>query len=133
MRRGKCVYWGCTNFTQSCYCREHKPAVCVKCGCEPYGSRGLTYGMCLRHYKYWARHNSPQREKILAADRRKSAKRTEARLAAARLRKAAQTWDEPWQPASEAERVSVGGWDSGACGTGLFLLGPQEGGMAAHG
>lgn len=115
LQRGKCVYWGCLTPTQGIYCREHRPTRCRVCNCEPYGSRGLTYGMCQKHYKYWARHHSPQRAKILEGDRRRGQRRAEARKAAQRLKKAAQTWEIPWEPASESERQRMGGWDSGAC------------------
>jgi hypothetical protein len=130
MARGKCVYWQCGKPTRGIYCREHQPTRCRVCGCEPYGSRGLTYGLCLRHYKYWARHESPQREKILAGDRRKSARRTQARLAARRLKEAAAAWGEqPWQPAEGAEWLAAGGWDSGSClpnHGGLVLVEPMD-------
>jgi hypothetical protein len=125
LQRGKCTYWGCENWTQGVYCREHTPERCRVCDCLPYGSRGLTLGMCNRHYKYWARHNSPQRARILAGDRRQSAKRR----AAARLKKAAEEWDRAWQPATEAERQEMGGWASGACFAdppGLFLVGGER-------
>jgi hypothetical protein len=123
LQRGKCTYWGCTNYTQGIYCRDHQPAVCRICGCEPYGSRKLTYGMCLRHYKYWARHHSPQRPAILAYDRRRAARKSAKRREnQAKAREAAQVVPlEPWKPASEAERLQIGGWSSGAC-----LAGPRN-------
>lgn len=123
LQRGSCVYWGCTNWTQGMYCREHKPTRCRVCNCEPYGSRGLTYGMCIRHYKYWARHHSPQRERILAQDRARSRSkhRKEARKARQASRKVASLPVTPWVPQDEAERLQMGGWSSGACLSPLHL------------
>ena len=128
LQPGKCVYWGCKNQTRSIYCKDHRPTRCRVCNCEPYGSRGLTYGLCLKHYKQWARHESSQRAKILAQDRRRSKLRTEQRRAArraAREQKMAERWEIAWQPASEAERMEIGGWSSGACAAGapgLYLV-----------
>jgi hypothetical protein len=116
LQRGQCAYWGCGAWTQGIYCRDHAPTRCRVCNCEPYGSRGLTYGMCIRHYKYWARHNSPQRERILAQDRKRSRKRTEQRRQARRAaREAGKVVSLPWVPRDEAERLEIGGWASGAC------------------
>jgi hypothetical protein len=122
--QGKCAYWKCENPTQGTHCREHRPVRCRVCGCKPYGSRGLTYGMCLKHYKYWARHHSPQRARILANDREYAARQRAAR----RLLKAAEGWDDvPWEPESEAERQQMGGWTSGGClpqAPGLYVVQP---------
>lgn len=119
MQRGACVYWGCENKTQGIYCRDHQPDRCRVCGVEPYGSRGLNYGMCIKHYRYWARHHSPQRARILAEDRRRNkkqnARRTERRKAAREAEISQFPAQEPWNPANEAERRQIGGWISGAC------------------
>ncbi len=132
MQHGQCTYWGCENFTKGLYCREHKPTVCRVCGCKPYGSRGLTLGLCNKHYKQWQRH-SPQRARILAEDRARAArtaerKREARRKAREKAREAAQLrqiatecWENPWKPANEAERLEAGGWSSGSC-----LSGPQR-------
>lgn len=96
------------------WCREHYPTACRICGAKPSGGRGLTLGLCLRHYKYFLRHDPKRRPVILAADHRQSMRRTERRRAA-RLR--AEAMDAKQNIVRfPVERTVFGGWASGACG-----------------
>lgn len=119
LQRGKCAYWNCKGRTGgSMFCSEHRPTHCRICGCAPYGSRGLTLGLCIKHYKHFLRHNPATRPAVLAADHRQEARRTERRRAARAAAQAAGGADPHMAEVVRfpTERTVFGGWASGACG-----------------
>lgn len=77
VRPGACPYWHCGGQPEdNGFCALHQPGrYCRRCGTNPYGSRRLTRGYCVRCYSWWQRNRSPHKALYVAAERARAQRR----------------------------------------------------------